>query len=316
MGVLPVSATDTNSELDMILHPGTVREVCCQTEETMIPENLEDPLCVCLLENNISLGTHRQTEFNAVQYSSLDRHWGTCWYSGEITQMDGYICFDCWCLMTLCCSVSCLVTIATTCLIRIDQFVGGRNPFAWGMDLLCNRMTPFDATRLCVKMNQDFKGGFDNVRTRYNDTVDSRGLTQCADGQQCLLVHFSTGDTPIRETRRLGSYYTPVPASDWPPGGAAHYMPAGNARIGYIRRAVDRGQSINAAPVTGLLVSYTFLRYFRYCAAGYTSCWTFCDTVYEDGSAYRNLLSGSVLFVYTTIYIYIYLYSYNHVHIL
>ena len=53
----------------------------------------------------------------------------------------------------------------------------------------------------------------------------------------------------------------------------------------------------NAAPVTGLL---TFLRFFKYCAAGYNSSWTFCDTVYEDGSANRHLISDSVLSVFTT----------------
>ena len=211
--------------------------------------------------------------------------------------MDGYICFDCWCLMTLCCCVSCSVTVATTCLIKMDQFVYDRNPFAWNMNLLCNHMQPFDAVRLCAKMNRNFKGGFDNVRIRYNHTVDSRGLTQCADGQQRLLVHFSAGDTPIRETGWLGLYYTSVPASDWPAECAASHIPAGNARIGYIRRAVDRGQSTNAAPVTGLL---TFLRFFKYCAAGYTSTWTFCDTVYEDGSVDRQLLSDNVWSVYTT----------------
>ena len=146
-------------------------------------------------------------------------------------------------------------------------------------------------------MNRNFKGGFDNVRTKYNDTVDSRGLTQCADGQQRRLMKFSAGDTPIRETGRLGLYYTSVLVSDWPAECAASYIPAGNARIGYIRRAVDRGQSTNAAPVTGLL---TFLRFFEYCAAGYTSTWTFCDTVYEDESVDQQILSDSVWSVYMT----------------
>ena len=196
MGVLPVSATEANSELDTIVHPGTVGEVCCQTDEAMVPENQEDPSCVCLLQSNISLSTHRQTEFNAIQHSNLDRRCGICLDSGEIAQMDGYICFDCRLLMTLCCYVSCSVTVATTCLIKMNQSVGDRNPLAWGMDLLCNHMTPFDANRLCVRMNRNFKGGFDNVRTRNNDTVDSRGLAQCVDGQQRY--------TPLQATHRSG----------------------------------------------------------------------------------------------------------------
>ena len=52
--------------------------------------------------------------------------------------------------------------------------------------------------------------------------------------------------------------------------------------IGYIKSAVGRGQSTDAAPVTESLVLYTFLRLYDYCAAGYTLSLTFCDTVLEN----------------------------------
>ena len=42
-------------------------------------------------------------------------------------------------------------------------------------------MTLCDVIRLYAKMNQNFKGGIDNVMMKYNDTVDSRGLQRCAD---------------------------------------------------------------------------------------------------------------------------------------
>ena len=142
MGVPPVSAPDVNSKLDIIVCPGTLKVVPCQTDEAMVHETKGDPSCVWLPQNEISLGTHRKPGLRLIQYSSLDRHCRICRNSGGRTQMDGYICFDCGCLMTLCCCVSCLVTVATARLIKMDQFVYDRNPFAWNMNLLCNHMTP------------------------------------------------------------------------------------------------------------------------------------------------------------------------------
>ena len=117
--------------------------------------------------------------------------------------------------MAMCCCVSCLVTVATSRLIRIDQFIDCRHIYTRESGLLCNLMTPCDAIRMCAKMNQNFKGGLDNVMIEYNDTVDSRGLQRCTDGQHSLLAHSSACNTPIRETGRLGSGCAPVTASDW-----------------------------------------------------------------------------------------------------
>ena len=78
--------------------------------------------------------------------------------------------------MALCCCVSCLVTVVTSCLIGIDQFIDCRHTYTWESGLLSNLMTPCDVIRLYAKMNRNFKGGLDNVMIEYNDTVDSRGL--------------------------------------------------------------------------------------------------------------------------------------------
>ena len=76
-------------------------------------------------------------------------------------------------------------------------------------------MTPCDVIRLCAKINQNFKGGIDNVMIEYNDTVDSRGLQWCADGHHSSLAHASARDKPIREKGRLGYVCALVTEADW-----------------------------------------------------------------------------------------------------
>ena len=73
-------------------------------------------------------------------------------------------------------------------------------------------------------------------------------------------------------------------------GCAVLFVPVGDVRIAYIKSAVGRGQSTDAAPVIESLVLYTFIRLYDYCAAGYTLSWTFCNTVFENLRAPQQLL--------------------------
>ena len=78
------------------------------------------------------------------------------------------------------------------------------------------------------------------------------------------------------------------------------FRPGRDIRIGYLRSAVDREQSTDAAPVTESLVLYTLLRLYNYCAAGYTLSWTFCDTVLKNLRDQELLLRRGVFPVYRT----------------
>ena len=68
----------------------------------------------------------------------------------------------------------------------------------------------------------------------------------------------------------------------------------GDIRIGYLRDPVDRRQSTDAAPLTELLVFYTLLHLYDYCAAGSALSWTFCDTVKKNISVEELSLRCSV----------------------
>ena len=72
---------------------------------------------------------------------------------------------------------------------------------------------------------------------------------------------------------------TPVRDADW----SVEYS------VGLIR-----GQSTDAAPLTELLVFYTFLHLYNYCAAGSALSWTFCDTVWKNLSVEELSLRCSV----------------------
>ena len=181
-----------------------------------------------------------------------------------------------------------------------DLFIDGRHTYTCQSGLFGNPMTPCDVIHVYTKMNWNFKGGKNNVMIKYNDMVDSRRLQQCTYNNHSSLAHASARGKPIREKGRFGYVDTPVPDADWLYRCTVRFVPVGDIRIGYLRSAVDRGQSTDAAPVTESLVLYTLLRLYNYCAAGYTLSWTFCDTVLKNLRVQELLLRRGVFPVYRT----------------
>ena len=92
--------------------------------------------------------------------------------------------------------------------------------------------------------------------------------------------------------------YTPVRDADWSVEYSVGLIPVGDIRIDYLRDTVDRGQSTDAAPLSELLVFYTLLHLYNYCAAGSALSWTFCDTVWKNLSVEELSLRCSVFPVY------------------
>ena len=131
-------------------------------------------------------------------------------------------------------------------------------------------------------MTGNFNCGMNNMLSRSIDLVDRRYLQWRADDGHRSLTHVSVPDKPIRERGRFGCANTPVRDADWLVDHSVGPIPVGEIRISYIRDPTDRGQSPDAAPSTGLLLFYTIrcLRHFR--AAEYSTCWTFCDTVWNS----------------------------------
>ena len=106
-------------------------------------------------------------------------------------------------------------------------------------------------------MNENFKGGIDNVMIKNND---SRYHQRCADNGHWSLAHASVRGKPIREKGRFGYLDTPVRDGDWSAEYSVGVIPVGAIRIGYLKDSVDRRQSTDAAPLTELLIFYTLLQ--------------------------------------------------------
>ena len=241
----------------VIDNPKPRKKVWCETDKKDIPVGKEEMTSVCLLPKTVLPGTHQQVEMEDNKWKRVDHRCGACWYPDSNNRPVTYTCWDCRCLMALCYCVSCLVTVVTSRFIGIDLFIDGHHTYTWGSGLLGNPMTPCDVIRVYTKMNWNFKGGTNNVMIKYNDMVDSRTLQQCTDDNHSSLAHTSARDKPIREKGRFGYVDTPVPDADSLYRCTVRFVPVGDIRIGYLRSAVDREQSTDAAPVTE-----SYIRFF------------------------------------------------------
>ena len=112
--------------------------------------------------------------------------------------------------------VSCVAAIVIESrFFGIDLFTEDRRVFTRRLGLVGNPVTPCDAIRVYSKMNENFKGGINNVMIRSNHPVDSRHLQRCADNGHRSSAHASVRGKPIREKGRFGSVNTPVMDADW-----------------------------------------------------------------------------------------------------
>ena len=219
----------------------------------------------------------RNNLWNCVAYC-----FGVCGKADSVNRPETCSCWKCWCLIIWVYRVSCWPAIVVK-----DRFYGidldteDRNVTTRKLVLVGNPMTPYDVTPVYTKMNENFKGGINNVMLRNNDPVDRRYLQRCVDNGLRSSTHVSVRGKPIREKGRFGYMDTPVRDADWSVEYSVGLSPVGDSRIGYLREPVDRGQSTDAAPLTELLLFYTLRRLRNYCVAEYITLWTFCDTVWN-----------------------------------
>ena len=297
---MPVQTLVTCTVPAVMDNPEPGKYVWCETERKDIPVGIEEMTSVCLLPKTVLQSTHQLVEMKDDKRKGVDHRCGVCWDPDSNNRPVTYTCWDCRCLMALCCGVSCLVTVITSRFSGIDLFIGGRYTHTWGSGLLGNPMTLCDVIRVYTKMNWNFNGGTNNVMIKYNDTVDSGRLQQCAVDKHISLAHASARDKPIRDKGRFGYMDTPVPDADWLYRCTVCFVPVRNIRIGYSRNAVDKDQSTDAAPVTESQVLYTILCLYKYCAAGYTLSLTFCNTVLKNLRDQELLLRCGDFPVYRT----------------
>ena len=217
---------------------------------------------------NISAGALQHVEMSNNQRNCVNYCCGVCGKANSVNRSGTGSCCNCCCLIVGGYRVSCVAAIVIKDrLYGINLFTEDRRVFTRGTGLVGNPVTPCDVIRVYTTMNENFKGGIDNVMIRNNDLIDSRYHQRCADNGHRSLAHASVRGKPIREKGRFGYLHTPVRDADWSAEYSVGVIPVGAIRIGYLRDPVDRGQSTDAAPLTELFIFYTLLHCYN------TLCW-------------------------------------------
>ena len=264
-----------NSELRTI--------VSSETDERGIPIYSVECTPESRHPENISAGALQRVELSNKQRNYVNYGCNVCGKDNSVNRSGTGSCWNCCCLIVGGYRVSCVVTIVIKDqLDGINLFTEDRRVFTRETGLVGNPVTPCDVIRVYTKMNENFKGGINNVMIKNNDLTDSRYHQRCADNGHRSLAHTSVRGKPIREKGRFRYLNTPVRDADWSAEYSVSVIPVGAIRIGYLRDPVNRRQSTDAAPLTELLMFYTLLHFYNCCAAGSAWSWTFCNTVWNN----------------------------------
>ena len=180
---------------------------------------------------NISAGALQHVEMSNNQRNCVNYCCGVCGKANSVNRLGTGSCWNCCCLIVGGYRVSCVAAIVIKDrLYGINLFTEDRRVFTRGTGLVGNPVTPCDVIRVYTKINENFKGGIDNVMIRNNDPIDSRYHQRCADNGHWSLAHASVHGKPIREKGRFGYLDTPVRNADWLVDYSVGPIPVGEIR--------------------------------------------------------------------------------------
>ena len=289
-----VMARAADTEVILVMNVSTVATeqselrtlVLCKTDKQNIPVNGAELTPERQRPENILPGALRQVKMRNNQWNCVDYCFGMCGKADSVNRPETCSSWNCCCLIIWGYRVSCLAAIVIEGRsYGIDLFTEDRRVFTRGLGLVGNPVTPCDVMRVHTKMKENIKGGKNNFMIRSNDPVDSHHLQRCADNGRRSLAHAPVRGEPIREKGRFRCVDTSVRDADWSVVFPVGLSPVGDIRIDYLR---------DGAPLTELLVFYTLLHLYNYCAAGSALSWTFCDTVGKNSGVKELSLRCSV----------------------
>ena len=217
----------------------------------------------------VSPDAHAQVVISDNQWNSRDCCFGVCTKAHSVNRSGIGSCWDCLCLLVWGYRVSCSAAIVIKDRLHgIDLYTGERCVCTSIPGLVGDPMTPCDIIPVYTMMNENFKGGLDNVIPRNKDPVDSRYHQRCVDNRHWSWTRASVYEKPIREKGRFGCLDSSVRDADWSDECSVGLSPVGDIRIEYIGDAFYQGQSTDAAPLTELIDFYTLLHIYSDCATG------------------------------------------------
>ena len=271
--LITVRVSDTEEPLIMRVSTITT-ELSELGKECVIPERRR-PV-------KVSADADTQVVISDYQQSVQDYCFGVCEKTDSIDRSGIGWCWDCLGWLMWGYRVSCLVTIVIKDRsYGIDLYTEERRVYTSGLGLVGDPMMLYDAISVYTMMNENFKGGLNNVMLRNKDPVDSRYHQRCVDNRHETGTRASVYKKPIRVRGRFGCLYSPVRDADWSDVCSVDLSPVGDVRIEYIGDESDQEQSTDAAPLTELQDLYTLLHIYSDCATGFTSVWTICVTVQD-----------------------------------
>ena len=125
-----------------------------------------------------------QVVISNYQQSVQDYCFGVCEKTDRIDRLGIGWCWDCLGWLMWGYRVSCLVTIVIKDRsYGIDLYTEERRVYTSGLGLVGDPMMLYDAISVYTMMNENFKGGLNNVMLRNKDPVDSRYHQWCVDNR-------------------------------------------------------------------------------------------------------------------------------------
>ena len=147
------------------------------TDKRGIPVNIEELTPERRRPENILPGALQQVKMRNNKWNCVNYCFGVCVKADSVNRPETGSCWNCCCLIIWGYRISCLAAIVIEGrLYGIDLFTDDRRVFTRGVGLVDNPVMLCDVIRVYMKMNENFKGGKNNVIIRSNDPVDSRHL--------------------------------------------------------------------------------------------------------------------------------------------
>ena len=215
-------APDTEEPLVMKVSTVTMEllelrtSVCGETDTSDIPVYKECFIPERRRPVKVSPDANAQVVISDNQWNSRDCCFGVCKKADSVNRSGIGSCWDCLCWLVWGYRVSCLAAIVIKDRSHgIDLCTEERRVCTSGLGLVGDPMTPCDVIPVYTMMNENFKGGLNNVMPRNKDPVDSRYHQRCVDNRHWPWTRASVCEKPIRERRRFGCLDSPVRDADW-----------------------------------------------------------------------------------------------------
>ena len=187
-----VTARAPDTEEPLVLKVSTVTielselrtSVWGETDTSDIPVYKE----CCTLERRrpvkVLPDAHAQVVISDNQWNSRDCCFGVCKKADSVNRSGIGSCWDCLCWLVWGYRVSCSVAIVIKDRLHgIDLYTGERRVCTSRPGLVGDPMTPCDIIPVYTMMNENFKGGLNNVMPMNKDPVDSRYHQRCVDNR-------------------------------------------------------------------------------------------------------------------------------------